>query len=88
LFQKSGAAMRFSRDFRRSRWGAASKITPNHRDTRLQEFIAVLKIFENHEIDARVKDTLKLSAAGYQRRRNIFHRHQQLLARSISFPKS
>jgi hypothetical protein len=55
LFQKSGAEMRVSRDFRRSRWGAASKITPNHRDARLQEFIAVLEVFENHEIEARVK---------------------------------
>jgi hypothetical protein len=42
--------MRFSRDFRRSRWGAASKIAPDHIDTRLEEFVAMLQIFENHLI--------------------------------------
>jgi hypothetical protein len=42
--------MRASRDFRRSRCGAASKIAPDHRDARLEEFVAVLEIFENHEI--------------------------------------
>jgi hypothetical protein len=47
--------MRVSRDFKRSRWGAASKITPNHRDARLQEFIAVLEVFKDHEFEARAK---------------------------------
>src|ERR1700688_2350018 len=42
--------MRASRDFRRSRCGAASKIAPNHGDAGLEEFVAVLEIFENHWI--------------------------------------
>jgi hypothetical protein len=42
--------MRASRDFRRSRCGAASKIAPDHIDARLEEFVAVLEVFENHEM--------------------------------------
>jgi hypothetical protein len=45
--------MRDSRDFRRSRCGAASKIAPDHIDARLEEFVAVLEVFENHEMLAR-----------------------------------
>jgi hypothetical protein len=45
--------MRASRDFRRSRWGAASKIAPYHVDAGLQKFVAVLEIFENHYMGAR-----------------------------------
>jgi hypothetical protein len=55
--------MRVSRDFRRSRWGAASKITPHERDAGLQELIAMLEVFENHEMDARVRSQVLLSAA-------------------------
>jgi hypothetical protein len=55
LLQKSGWAMRASRDFRRSRCGAASKIAPNHGDAGLEEFVAVLEIFENHGIWVRCK---------------------------------
>jgi hypothetical protein len=47
--------MRVSRDFRRSRWGAASKIAPDHGDARLEEFVAMLQVFENHEMAARVR---------------------------------
>jgi hypothetical protein len=42
--------MRASRDFRRSRCGAASKIAPNHGDAGLEKFVTVLEIFENHEM--------------------------------------
>src|ERR1700736_1449001 len=42
--------IRASRDFRRSRCGAASKIAPNHGDAWLEEFVAVLEIFKNHEM--------------------------------------
>jgi hypothetical protein len=47
--------MQASRDFRRSRCGAASKITPNHGDAGLEKFVAVLEIFENHGIWVRCK---------------------------------
>src|SRR5262249_10209702 len=49
--QKSGAEMRVSRVFSFSRCCAASKKTPNQRDARLQGFIAVLKVFEDHVRD-------------------------------------
>jgi len=45
--------MRASRDFRCSRCGAASKIAPHQRDARLEEFEAVLEVFEDHEMERR-----------------------------------
>jgi hypothetical protein len=47
--------MRASRDFRRSRCGAASKIAPDHCDAGLEKFVAVLEVFENHEMLARLE---------------------------------
>ncbi len=45
---------------------AASKIAPNHGDAGLQEFVAVLEIFENHEMGATTWSARSESRSGFQ----------------------